>query len=193
MKKFILCGFIGTLLVFGGNASAASTSLTEKVALWPVNRILDALDIFTVSVGLGLAVRAELMATELCKVGGGVDMTGSLVKDFNRQYGIGVRNGWYWSFITVQQEQLERIGVLGSVDSYDVAYVGVPIPNEPLYEFFEGSRDYWRIGGALGLIVEGELYVHPSEVIDLAAGILFIDIRGDDLIVEDFSRLSGSE
>ncbi len=186
MKKIFLTLLMVVALGVGSNVQAES--VVSKVALWPANRVLDALDIFSISLGMGMAVRGELMFTELCKVGGGADTMAGLVKDYDRQYGIGVRNGWYWSFVTVQQEKLARLGSLGSVKSYDISYIGVPDVTDPVYDFYTGSRDYWRIGGALGLLVEGELYLHPVDIADFVTGIFFIDLRGDDITYDDFGN-----
>lgn len=183
MKKLLAAVMLTAALGMG--ASAQAESVAGKILLWPANRIMDALDIFSVSVGIGPTVRAELMATEYCKVGGGIGYLAGFVKDYNRQYGIGVRNGWYWSLITAQQEELERIGY-GAVKSYQQDFTGVPEPTDVIYDFYEGERDFWRIGGALGLLVEGELYLHPVEVADFVCGIFFIDLRGDDYSTDDF-------
>ncbi len=184
MKKLILS--VCMIVALGMAGTVRAESVVSKVALWPANRVLDALDVFSLSLGMGLGVRAELMATELCKGGIGSDTLAGLVKDYDRQYGIGGRNGWYWSFITVQQEKLERLSFLGSVKGYNIEYIGVPDVNDPIYDFYSGSRDYWRIGGALGLLVEGELYLHPVEFADFIIGIFFIDLRGDDLNGDDY-------
>ena len=67
------------------------TNWSEKIALYLPNRILDLLDIFTVTVGVGPVVEARLMGTRLADVGAGYSAgTYKLYKDFNRQYGIGL-------------------------------------------------------------------------------------------------------
>ena len=185
MKRFLaVAAFVASL---GIGASAMADSVGSKIMLWPANRIMDALDVFSISAGMGNTVRIELMGSEYCKGGGGIGWVGSLVKDYNRQYGVGVRNGWYWALISTQQEAVERIGVLGSVKSYQQDFIGIPSPTEDVvYDFYDGERDFWRLGGALGLMVEGEVYLHPVEVADLITGIFFIDLRGDDYTIEDF-------
>ena len=184
MRKLLLALCIAAALGFVQSAKA--DSIVSKIALWPANRVLDALDTFSVSVSLGSTVRGELMATEYCKVGGGIGYSAGLIKDYDRQYGIGMRNGWYWSLVTAQQEELARTGLLGSVKSYQQVALGVPDIQSELYDFYDGERDFWRIGGALGLLLEGELYIHPVEFADFVAGIFFIDLRADDLTSDDF-------
>jgi len=186
MKKFVSAVVLGAML-FGG-APLYADSIGSKVALWLPNRIVDLFDIFSVSLGLGASVRAELMATEYCKVGGGSSWIGGLIKAHHRQYGVGVRNGWYWSLIAAQQEAVEMVGLTPGVHSYtqEVSDVDVPMPTDVVFDFYEGDRDFWRIGGALGLLLEGELYIHPVEIADFITGIFFIDISADDYTLEDF-------
>ena len=64
--------------------------------------------------------------------------------------------------------------------------LGVPDLRTRTYDFFDGNRDYWAIGGSLGLGIDGNLYIHPVEWVDLALGFFLIDIRNDDLILDDF-------
>lgn len=97
-----------------------------------------------------------------------------------------MRNGWYWSLVTAQQEELARTGLLRRVKSYQQVALGVPDIQSELYDFYDGERDFWRIGGALGLLLEGELYIHPVEFADFVTGIFFIDLRADDLTSDDF-------
>ncbi len=185
MKKFITALMLAATLGFGAESHAESVA--GKILLWPANRIMDAMDVFSISVGVGNTVRIELMATEAVKVGGGIGTVFSLVKDYNRQYGVAMTNGWYWSLITAQQGNLERVGLCGTVKSYQEEIRGYIDPaTDPTYDFYEGERDYWRIGGALGLIVEGELYLHPVEIADFVAGIFFIDLRADDYSMDSF-------
>ena len=47
-------------------------------------------------------------------------------------------------------------------------------------------RDSWAIGGALGFLVDGDVYIHPMEWIDFALGFFLIDIKNDDLVFDDF-------
>ncbi|MDD5728046.1 MAG: hypothetical protein PHV59_05725, partial [Victivallales bacterium] len=62
---------------------------------------------------------------------------------------------------------------------------GFPSPNERLYEFYNGARDYWAFGGDLALGFAGSLAIHPVEIADFLAGIFFIDFKEDDITGED--------
>ena len=163
------------------------TNWGEKIALYLPNRILDALDMFTVTIGVGPVAEARLMGTRLVDVGAGYSMgTYKLYKDFNRQYGLGVEEGWYWSFIFVSEEQYTLTDSLGTVKRYSEDRTGIPKPDTRTYDFFTGQRDFWAIGGSLGLLVDGSVYIHPTEWVDLGLGFFLIDFRNDDYILDDF-------
>lgn len=187
MRKLILTFGLAVAL-FGGSSARANHEIMEKIALYVPNRIVDALDCFTLNLGVGPVIRAELMATRAVTVGGGCGFgeTYKLFKDYNRQYGIGVQTGWYWSLISIGEENMRRDRELGWVNSYWENYAGIPTPTQRIYDPINGSRDYWQFGGALGGLVEGEVYLHPIEGLDFLAGFLFIDFKKDDLTFEDF-------
>ena len=185
MKKIIFAGVVAVMMFCGTNVQANGWG--EKILLYIPNRIVDLTDLFTVSIGLGGTVRAELMATELIKVGGGYDF-GSVraYKDWNRQYGLGTQKGWYWALISAGAESSHRNNTIGWVDEYYQGCAGIPLPNEPIYDYYSGKRDFWRIGGALGFLIEGEVYVNPLEWVDFLTGLVFIDLRQDDFELVDF-------
>ena len=186
MKKFLLAVMAAAFLGCSFTTQAKDFNIGEALIFYIPNRIIDAFDTFTVNVGIGPTIRAELMATQAIKVGGGIGYTFKAFKDFNRQYGIGVQDGYYWSLIAIGQEDMERKDTMGFVKPYYEEFRGVPTPNQQIYEFYQGKRDYWQIGGALGLLVEAEVYIHPVEIADFVAGFFFLDIRQDDLRSENF-------
>ena len=190
MKKFLL--ILITALVIAPAAVRADEpiisrgELKDKILLYIPNRIMDLLDIFSLNIGVGPVAEARLMATRYCDVGAGIGMTAKLYKDFNRQYGLGFEEGWYWSFIFVGEESYSMLASTSLVDKYVECRAGVPDPTTRTYDFFEGSRDYWAIGGSLGLLIDGDLYVHPVEFVDFILGFFLIDIKDDDFTAEDF-------
>lgn len=185
MKKVLFLSVVAVFMLCCVNVSANSWG--EKILLYIPNRIVDLTDLFSVSLGVGGTVRAELMATELAKVGAGYDF-GSVraYKDWNRQYGFGMQKGWYYSFISAGEESNRRYNTIGWVDEYYQGCAGIPLPDEPIYNYYMGQRDFWRIGGALGLGIEGEVYINPIEWFDFLTGLVFIDIRQDDFELVDF-------
>ena len=168
-------------------APVRGNDLLEKIALYIPNRLIDSLDLFSFSLGVGPAIEARLMGTRFVDVGAGASLfCYKFYKNHNRQYGLGVEEGWYWSFIFVGEESYSMLASTSLVDKYVECRAGVPDPTTRTYDFFEGSRDYWAIGGALGFLVDGDVYVHPLEWIDFALGFLTIDIKGADLVFDDF-------
>ena len=88
-----------------------------------------------------------------------VGVSANLYKDCNRQYGWGLQNGWHWQLPGAMQEDIERLETSRLVKSYWESFAGIPLPTQKIYAYNEGARDYWQIGGALGLLVCGELYI----------------------------------
>jgi len=177
---------VAAAAIFTGS-QVQGAGILEALALYIPNRVLDVLDAFSVGVGIGASVRAELMATKAIQVGAGYNFwSAKLFKDCNRQYGAGLQSGWYWDFISVGNESMKREHTVGSVKEYYESFLGVPDFRQPIYDYYDGARDYWQIGGALGLVVEGEVYINPLEWIDAAAGLILLDPKQDDLSFDNF-------
>lgn len=184
MRKFVIAVGMTALLIAGGNLRG--DEFLEKLALYVPNRIVDTLDAFSLNLGVGPVIRAELMATRAVTVGGSCGLTWKAIKDYNRQYGVGMQDGWYWSLAVVGEEDMRRERAVGTVKSYWEACAGFPIPTQRIYNPLEGARDYWQFGGALGALIEGEFYIHPIEGLDWLAGFFFLDPKKDDLTFDDF-------
>ncbi len=160
-------------------------NIGEKLLFYIPNRIVDAFDTFSVALGVGPVVEARLMATRAIDFGLGIGITAKVYKVHNRQYGLGIEEGWYWSFI-VGEEDYKIHDTTPLVASYTESCAGFPLPTQRVYDFFDGERDYWAIGGSLGLFVDGDLYVHPIELVDFVLGFFLIDIKDDDLTMDCF-------
>ena len=188
MKKFLLIfAIVAASFTTVKAESFEDINWGEKLALYIPNRIMDALDSFSVNLGVGPTVEARLMFTRFCDIGAGWSgSTYKAFKDHNRQYGAGVEEGWYWSFIFVSEEQYTLTDSLGTVKRYSEDRTGIPQPDTRTYDFFTGQRDFWAIGGSLGLLVDGSVYIHPTEWVDLGLGFFLIDFRNDDYILDDF-------
>ena len=191
MKKSL---FVLLCAVMCGCCSVQGADFTEKLLFYVPNRIVDALDCFSLNLGVGLGVRAELQGTRAVTVGGGIqDNVFTLYKDYNRQYGGGIQSGWYWSLIA-GEEDMRRDPVFGWVRPYWDSFgwvdgdfsAGIPSPEGRSYDPIDGARDYWQIGGALGGLIFGEVYLHPIEGFDFVLGFFLIDFKNDDLTIADF-------
>jgi len=188
MKKLYLTLAIVAAGFFATPAHAewiTKENIGEKLLWYIPNRIVDALDTVSVALGVGPVVEARLMASRAIDVGLGGGVSAKVYKVHNRQYGLGIEEGWYWSFI-VGEEYYKIHDTTPLVASYSESCAGFPLPTQRVYDFFDGNRDYWAIGGSLGLVVDGDLYVHPVEFVDFILGFLLIDIKDDDFTLADF-------
>ena len=194
MKKILLTLGLAVMLSAGGAAMAApaayrsnpEVNIGEKLALYIPNRLIDALDLFSVNLGVGPIVEIQMMGTRAVWGGAGIGMAWKAYKGYNRQYGFGTEQGWYWSFVVVSGEEYGVVNNTSLVKKYFEHRDGFPTPDRWPYNYFDGARDYWQIGGSLGCLVTGDLYIHPVEWFDFALGFLLIDVKGDDLTFDDF-------
>ena len=190
MKKILLLSAVAVAL-FAAPSLRAETKIDgdlilERLALYIPNVLVDALDTFSVNVGFGAIAEARLMATRAVDVGAGWGLTAKMFKAHNRQYGFGIEEGWYWSFIFVGEESYTIRDSTSLVDKYIEMRAGFPSPTRRCYDIYSGSRDYWAIGGALGLLIDGEVYIHPVELADFVLGLFLIDIKNDNFTFSDF-------
>ena len=190
MKKFFLLAAV-TVTLFSASPLRAESKIDgnvilERIALYIPNVLVDALDTFTVNIGFGAIVEARLMATRAIDVGAGWGLTAKMFKAHNRQYGFGIEEGWYWSFIFIGEESYTIRDSTSLVDKYIEMRAGFPSPTRRCYDIFSGSRDYWAIGGSLGLLLDGDLYIHPVELADFVLGLFLIDIKNDNFTFSDF-------
>ena len=193
MKKFLLMLIAVAALAPAAVRGAEEPVITrgelkDKILLYLPNRVMDLLDIFSLNIGVGPVAEARLMATRYCDVGAGIGLSAKLYKDFNRQYGLAVEEGWYWSCIFVGEEEFRITDGTFLMDKYVECRAGIPMPTMRSYNFYTGPRDLWAIGGALGLGLDGSVYIHPVELVDLALGFFLIDIREDDLTFDSFNN-----
>ena len=187
MKKFMLMLLVA-VAAFGAmpSARAAENETVEKIVLYVPNRVVDMFDLFSVNVGLGLKAQLELMCTRFVAGGFSVGTSAMLYKDCNRQYGWGLQNGWHWEVPGMMQEDMERVRTSRLVNGYWEQFIGIPTPDQHIYQYHTGARDYWQIGGGGGLFLTAEVYLNPIEWVDFGLGFLLIDIKDDDFEFEDF-------
>ena len=173
------------VLSFGGTFSNAA-DIADKILLYIPNRIIDAFDVFSLELGAGPSVGAQLQFTEAFQFGAGVGATARAVKDINRQYGGCLQNGWSAGFTCIKGENVNRTDTTRWVKPFWEDFSGFPEPSQEIYNFYDGAKDYWAIGGAGGLLIDAAVYLHPVEIADFITGFFFIDLKGDDITFEDF-------
>ena len=186
LKKFIAL----VAIVFAMTAGTVTQAqVLDKIALYIPNRMVDAMDMFSISLAFGPTARGEVWCTRPFAFGAGTGVLAKVAKAYNRQYGCGLESGWETNFTPVTAEAKEVVNSVGSMKDYNVYYTGAPNINERVYNFHEGARDYYSIGMTGGLAiaeVSGEF--HPVEIADFFAGLLFIDLKGDDFSFADLSN-----
>ncbi len=187
MKK--IGAIVAALFVLtSGISTHAADSVYEGIVLYIPHRIVDMMDIFSLTLGFGPTARLKLFATRDFSFGAGTSVEAKLIKQINRQYGVGLESGWETSFMMMSAEhkQLEHAG--GSVKDFYYYSTGTPSPSENIYKFYDGARDFWSLGAEAGVgLVELTGELHPVEIADFITGWVFIDLKDDDFGVEDIS------
>lgn len=132
-------------------------SIPRMVLLYPVNRVLDLLDIFRLNVGAGPGFGLNLRATKFVQVG--------LENYFSVRAGLGKRGGLL----------VPRYGLFYTESELLTMGVG------PLYTG-GWQRGMTEVGGTIHLgIVGADAAIDLSEILDFLGGFVFIDFKGDDL------------
>lgn len=184
MKKITFI-FICMIMLGTAGFNSRADEVWSKIALYLPNRILDAVDIFTVSVGVGPIAKVELHATRAFAFGGGAGAQVMVLKGCNRQYGVCREAGYSMSFAMFNKIDITRDGESRLVVPFIIDEDGFPRPGERIYEFYNGALDYWSLGGSMALGLAGSVAIHPIEIADFLTGIFFIDLKDDDITGED--------
>jgi hypothetical protein len=182
MKKLAVMGSLILAMAFGSTVQAA---VADTVLLYLPNRIVDLMDIFSLEIGFGPAIRGEARLTRACQLGAGVGATIKGVKGINRQYGGAMEEGWDASFLMVSAENKEREKTSRGVKKFYYYATGTPLPTEKVYDLYEGARDYWAFGADAAALVEVNFEAHPIEIADFITGWVFIDLKSDDFTGDD--------
>jgi hypothetical protein len=184
MKKFLcLAVFVAS---FACVQKVSATDFDEQLLLYLPNRFVDLADIFSLNLGFGPKVQASGRLTRFIGAGGGIGSSVNLVKDYNRQYGCNMEEGWSGGLLWLASEESEIYRSTRGVQKYIYQFNGIPSYKENIYNWHTGARDYWEIGGEVGLLFQGRFALHPVDLADFITGIFFIDLKGDDLTMESF-------
>lgn len=186
MRKYIL-GLV-LALTFAMGAESKADNFNDQLLLYIPNRAMDLMDMFSLKLGFGPKIKLEGRLTRFIAAGGGIGTTANLVKEYNRQYGCDIEDGWDTSIFWFTAEDSEVAKSTRGVKKYWYQYNGIPTPTEQIYDFHEGARDYWEIGGECALLLNVHFALHPVDIADFFTGLVFIDLKGDDLTIEDFEN-----
>jgi hypothetical protein len=185
MKKIVM--FLAVAIILG-TGSVTKAGAGDTVLLYIPNRLVDFADMFSITLGFGPAIGAEVQLTKYCSLGGEVGPTAQMIKGINRQYGFAVQSGWDVGFLMISAENRDREKSIGSVKNYYYYSTGVPSIEKVPYDFHEGAKDFWSIGGKVVALFEVDAEIHPIEVADFLLGLVFIDLKGDDFTGDDIKR-----
>lgn len=135
-------------------------SLAHKVLLYIPNRVLDALDIVRLRVRVGPGVALGARATEL--------LSGYL--------------GSYVSIYAGLPGPRQKPTVKLPIGFESLSGVGVSVANATISGGIGPDYSFTEFGvGAQVLIVGFDVGIDPWEIVDFAAGLATVDLRGDDL------------
>ena len=158
--------------------------LGEKMLLYPVNRVLDVLDLISINVGVGADLQPNVHVTRALQLGAGGAVTGRLGFNRSRQVGFYTQEGYEISFLPMTNESYKRANGAswGSMVEVESKINGTSAPGRKIYN---EARDYWAIGGHVPLLLASvEADVHIAEIPDLVLGFLGVDLMRDDLNVK---------
>ena len=182
MKKIVVLAMMVMVL---GTSSVVKADAGGTILLYIPNRIVDVMDMFSLTLGFGPAIGAKAQVTKYLALGGEVGPTAQIVKGINRQYGLTKQSGWDASFLMISAENREREGSIGSVKDYYYYSTGVPSIDKIPYDLHNGAMDFWSVGGKVAALIEVQASLHPVEIVDCLLGWFFIDIKGDDFTADD--------
>ncbi len=157
----VFLGCAGSLGSGAGDESAdegsSGAAVAKTVLLYPVNRVLDVLDIFRLNVAAGPGFGLNLRATKFVQAG--------FENYVSVRAGLGKGGGMVFP----------RYGLLYSESEVLTFGAG------PAYTG-GGQRGFTEVGGTVHLGIVGvEAAVDLMEIVDALAGFIMLDPQGDDL------------
>jgi hypothetical protein len=157
----------------------SAPSLGWAIGLYPLNRVLDLLDIMTVHVGLEGGGLVDVHATRAMQAGfgGGGGLQFGWWQKRNLALGFGHLGEVALGPVAYAHEGYARAGT-GNVTITSFALNGA---NRPTELAFQRNFDYYGIGCRfVALLVGAEFELHPLELADALGGFLLIDFLHDD-------------
>jgi len=151
-----------------------------RLAMYPLNRVLDALDVFSFHVGLegGVLADAHLTHAMQLQAGGSGGMQLGWWQGRNLAAGSAYTSGFALGPFNCENEGFTRAGTRGAA-AKNFSLVNMGRPTDFVYQHY---RDYWGIGARVTAAIVGfEAEFHPLELADAMAGFFFVDFLRDDI------------
>ncbi len=183
MKKFAMLSAIVVAMGFGIQSQAFD--IVDKLVLYIPNRLVEASDLFSLDLGFGPAIKADVSATKAFDFGAGVGPTSKMVKGYNRQYGFTLEKGYSLGFTCLTNQEIERSHSNNNVQNFSIDAAGLPDCTEKVYDIKKGAIDYWAVGGEVALGVDAGLYIHPVNIADFITGFFLYDLKDNDLTLDN--------
>lgn len=167
-----------------------------RVALYPVDRALDLLDILSFDVHFGPGAYVNVHYTRAAQVGAGARAVAGIGWHHPRSLGglIQTESEIALPVVGTQAYWGAMAGTSGLRSGGDAMF-GLHRPTSAVYQ---NMRDYWAVGAHLTVVLFGvDVDWHPVEIADLLAGLVGVDFlrddfattRGVDLRTQDEQRL----
>jgi hypothetical protein len=170
--------------LLGANLSDRVTDETfplfGTILLYPLNRILDFIDLITVEVGVCLGIGVKAQATDALSVGLQASAGEGVFGLVGRNLSVRATQEEFAHLLPVGSAYLAEARAY-TAGSYGMmsSQAGVKSPTDHMYQ---RARDYWAIGAqAQALDIAANVKFHPVEVFDFAAGLFFFDPLKDDI------------
>jgi len=150
------------------------------LAMYPVNRILDILDVASVHVGLEGGLYADVHATRALQVAAGAGGGAQVGWWQKRELAAGAAHvsGVALLPFSFEVESNSRAGTRGGRE-VGFGLAGLNRPHDLAYQRY---RDYWGVGGRVSAVLVGAgVELHPVELVDAVLGFVFVDFLCDDV------------
>ena len=161
--------------------SRTGCSNLKTTLLYLPNRLLDLLDIVTVDIGAGAEFGVDAKVTHWLQVGGMYGDKYFLGKDYARQLGGGYASGWNYGFLCLASERRYVDETFGTTREFLLKRksLSLAMPKED-FTYAQEIRDFWEVSVNAGWLITVGVAVHPVEIADFFAGLVLIDLKGDD-------------
>jgi len=161
--------------------------------LYPLDRALDVLDLFSFDVHAGVGALANVHATRAVQAGAGLRTKAGVGLHNPRSVGLQMESAAGVTALALGTGAMSGVtfGFPRGVTSGSGALAGFHRPSNPVYQDY---RDYWAIGAQITAGLVGvDVDVHPVQLFDLLGGFFFLDFARDDVSRTRALKLSRAE
>lgn len=158
-----------------------SNDMVRTLLLYIPNRLIDATDIFTMSLGAGGHGAMDVHLTRYFQLGAWHGPNYFISKGYARQYGGGLQDGTEAGIFCFNYNETFVTEHFGMVKEYYInkTEFGLATLELPVYE--RNVADFWEIGAHVGWLINVGVNIHPLEIADFVTGFVFYDLSSDDI------------